>query len=548
MRMTAPRALLVSALFLLLGCGSNSNPGTVGDPGKGGSSSGGRSGSGGKGGSASSGGAAGSSASGGAGGATSGGGGTASGGTTGGSAGAGGTSMGGSGGAGPATDAGGSDTGPSASCGWTPGYKGPLLGRCNAATPGCVAGQCGISVGKGGFLTLDDFEITPTSTVPIGIHFASRDGRTGSWTQFASPAGKVEVTATDTAGGSANSKQALHYSGGPGTFEATLALPMGTNCYDASAYQGISFWIKGNPGAGNAKIKFNVHTPVSEPATSGGACTDGCYDHFGKVVDVTGTWTRYKVKWTDLQRSSCTKTTPPIPDGFEPHKQIVSFSFSVMDKAKGFDFWLDDMTFDVADSEPNTFGDIFTKPMFDEMFKTPAAPYSYDGLVSAVGKYGGKFGNGTFAGDGTPLDRKHEIAAFLAQITHETGSLTLAEEMCKCTMPPYYGRGAIQLTGQFNYQSAQDAGFPGIVADPSKVISTADFAFGTALWFWMTPRSAVGVCHTAIVGGNFGQTTRIINGIECGSDPASKQHSRAQLYKDFLGALGANPRGSLLCQ
>ena len=64
----------------------------------------------------------------------------------------------------------------------------------------------------------------------------------------------------------------------------------------------------------------------------------------------------------------------------------------------------------------------------------------------------------------------------------------------------------------------------------------------------MTPRSAVGVCHTAAVQGNFGQITRIINGIECGSNPMSLQHSRVKLYREFAAALGINVRGNLLCQ
>jgi hypothetical protein len=76
------------------------------------------------------------------------------------------------------------------------------------------------------------------------------------------------------------------------------------------------------------------------------------------------------------------------------------------------------------------------------------------------------------------------------------------------------------------------------------VATNVDFAFGTAAWFWMTPQSAAGVCHTAIVGGNFGQTTRVINGIECGG---TLQDSRILLYKQFCAALGINAGGTLRC-
>src|SRR5258707_13505160 len=102
----------------------------------------------------------------------------------------------------------------------------------------------------------------------------------------------------------------------------------------------------------------------------------------------------------------------------------------------------------------------------------------------------------------------------------------------------------MQLTGPANYQSAESAGFAGIVANPDLVATNGEFAFGTAVWFWMNPQSAVGVCHTAITGGNFGQMTKIINGIECGG---TLQNSRVLLYKQFCAALGINPGGNLTC-
>ena len=47
---------------------------------------------------------------------------------------------------------------------------------------------------------------------------------------------------------------------------------------------------------------------------------------------------------------------------------------------------------------------------------------------------------------------------------------------------------------------------------------------------------------------DFGQTTRIINGIDCNTGPMSKQPNRVNLYKQICAALGINPRGNLLCQ
>jgi hypothetical protein len=475
---------------------------------------------------------------------------------TGGTTGTGGSAGGGTGGMtgmGGASANGGS--GPSnmpGACGFTPGYTGELLGRCKMP---CPDGKCGIFVSKGGFLTWDDFEGPPmvwsaTSPVGIGINWPARDGRTGGWTSIA-PVGHqtmLAVAATDTTGGSPGSKQAIHYSG-PASPEwgASLLLPMGSSCYDASAYQGISLWLKGNPGAGNTQVKLNLQTPPTEPALSGGACMTGCYDHFSVILNITPGWTRYRLPWSDFKRQSCTTTVPPTPANFEPQKQILGLSFGQIDPKKGFDFWIDDITFDLDPDSRNTFDKIVTPALFDEFFKTPKAPATYQGLAAAVSKYGTRWA--PFVADGTPTQRKHEAAAFLGQITQETGSLIDLVEKVP-TMPPYHGRGAIQLTGLANYQGAEAAGFSGIVATPDKVVETADFLFGTAIWFWNTAQSApMQACHSAIMQGNYGQTTRIINGRECVSPTPPEQANRVKYYREFAAGMGINAlSSSLTCQ
>ncbi len=77
------------------------------------------------------------------------------------------------------------------------------------------------------------------------------------------------------------------------------------------------------------------------------------------------------------------------------------------------------------------------------------------------------------------------------------------------------------------------------------VATNGDFAFGTAAWFWTTLRSGKGICHDAIVTQNsFGQTTNIINGLECGT---VTQDSPVGLFKQFWAALGINAGGVLQC-
>jgi predicted chitinase len=449
-------------------------------------------------------------------------------------------------------------------------YTGPLLGRCSPMS--CTDRNCGTSVGKGGFLTLDDFEIAGFTTPVTGANvvnmtWPARDGRNGSWHQYSDPAAMASMVLAPTGtGGSPDSAQAIHYKGGKGMYGATLALPLGgamasneAGCYDASAYDGISFWIKGDTAAGNTQVKFNVQSPVSEPATTGGACNQGCYDHFSVMVPVTANWTRVKVAWSDLKRQACMVSNPATPPNFQPEKQILAISFQQVNPAAGFDFWIDDVILDV-DKHPTTdFGSTVTEKLYNEMFKGAVTPYTYAGFVSAVNAHGGAISKNP-----NQLDNKREAAAFLAQIAHETGSLLTAREKCQftCSMGlvmnctgteptractqgnMWYGRGAIQLTGQANYQAAQAAGFANVGTTPDLVATNVDFAFGTAAWFWTTTQSAVGICHQAILGNNFGQTTRIINGMECGG---TLQDSRVGLFKQFCAALGINASGTLRC-
>jgi predicted chitinase len=352
------------------------------------------------------------------------------------------------------------------------------------------------------------------------------------------------------AGGSPDSKQAIHYTGGAGTYSATLSLSL--TCYDASAYDGISFWVKGNPGAGNSQIRFNVQTPVSEPVESGGVCTANCRNHFGKIINVTPGWTRYKLAWSDLRLASCTPPTPALPAKFDPQKMILALSFSQMDATKGFDFLVDDITFDVDTRPADNFGQIVTQAIFTEIFKfkMPLAVFSYSGLVDAVKAQG----QGALSQTGSALDRKHEAAALLAQISQETGGLTVVRETACVPMTPqcttfgtaeqdFFGRGAIQLTHKANYDAA-NAVFPGISTNPDLVAQMTSIAYGTAVWFWMTKG-----CHGAIMGQNFGETTRIINGgLECGGGPNKVgAAARANLYTTYAAALGINPRGQLVC-
>jgi hypothetical protein len=43
---------------------------------------------------------------------------------------------------------------------------------------------------------------------------------------------------------------------------------------------------------------------------------------------------------------------------------------------------------------------------------------------------------------------------FLSQCIHESAGFSVKEEWMRATDPPYYGRGYIQLTHDYNYRAA----------------------------------------------------------------------------------------------
>jgi hypothetical protein len=76
------------------------------------------------------------------------------------------------------------------------------------------------------------------------------------------------------------------------------ALGMWMGCIDASAYQGISFWVKGTTPTGKASFSFsNPETTVPDTTGyGGGTCSGTCKSPY---IDfpVTTTWTQVLVPW-----------------------------------------------------------------------------------------------------------------------------------------------------------------------------------------------------------------------------------------------------------
>lgn len=250
---------------------------------------------------------------------------------------------------------------------------------------------------------------------------------------------------------------------------------------------------------------------------------------------------------------------------------------------------------------------IISESEFNDMFPNRNPTYTYNGLVTAATAFSSYLVGFT---EETTLTN---MLAFLANASHETtgdghasgtfdkglyfviegGDAT--KKLCAITpaqtpwcngygitpsgTQSYYGRGALQLSYQSNYQTANE-GIPNnpedIYNNPKAVAEDSYLAWATALWFWCTPQGNKPACSSVINGqwtptandiqknrinttfaNRMGVVTNIINGgIEAGSwnadtkeviplTPADSQPNeqainRQQYYQYFVNNFFAN--------
>ncbi|MGY4970439.1 chitinase [Streptomyces nigrescens] len=213
-----------------------------------------------------------------------------------------------------------------------------------------------------------------------------------------------------------------------------------------------------------------------------------------------------------------------------------------------------------AGADARAEGFVVSEAQFNQMFPNRNAFYTYSGLTAALSAYP------EFANTGSDTVKRQEAAAFLANVSHETGGLVHVVEQntgnyphyCDASQPygcpagqaAYYGRGPIQLSWNFNYKAAGDALGIDLLNNPYLVEQDAAVAWKTALWYWntqtgpgtMTPH------HAMVSGAGFGETIRSINGsLECNGGNPGQVQSRINSYKSFVQILGTTPGDNLSC-
>ncbi|KAF2306331.1 hypothetical protein GH714_016476 [Hevea brasiliensis] len=208
--------------------------------------------------------------------------------------------------------------------------------------------------------------------------------------------------------------------------------------------------------------------------------------------------------------------------------------------------------------------------------------YTYDAFIAAANSFGG------FGTTGDSDTRKREIAAFLAQTSHETtggwssapdgpyawgycfiqeqgnpGDYCVQSQEWPCSPgKKYYGRGPIQISYNYNYGPAGKAINYDLLNNPDAVATDPTISFKTALWFWMTAQSPKPSCHDVITGQwkpspadtqagrvpGYGVITNIINGgIECGKGSNQQVEDRIGFYKRYCDLLEVGYGDNLDC-
>ena len=211
---------------------------------------------------------------------------------------------------------------------------------------------------------------------------------------------------------------------------------------------------------------------------------------------------------------------------------------------------------------------------FEEIFPRANPAYTYNNFLKAVGAFP--------AVCRTEDSCRRELATMFAHFQQETLGLFYLEEINKSSYcaqwtawvsqsfpcsagQKYYGRGAKQLSWNYNYGAFSLAifGDPQVLLRQPELVATTWLNFASALWFFVTPQppkpamleivSGAWQPTQADLSGNispgFGATTLVINGaLECGPNPANPTAStnRQFHYRLYAEMFGLDIRGEKL--
>jgi hypothetical protein len=114
--------------------------------------------------------------------------------------------------------------------------------------------------------------------------------------------------------------------------------------YDASRYNAITFWARTTASdAAKFSASVRVQFPDRDTDPDGQVCTAdgslGCSDHYGRTIVLSTTWTKYTIRFNQLQQAGFGQPA----SGFDAaHLYGIEFQFAL---GSTFDCWIDDIAF-----------------------------------------------------------------------------------------------------------------------------------------------------------------------------------------------------------
>lgn len=239
---------------------------------------------------------------------------------------------------GGASGVGGTPTGGAFPTGGASGAAGTPAGGAGGAPP------CGQTAATAADTSIDNLEDGDnTVTLPrIGYWYTYNDMTGCTQTPAPDATGATPFVPTPAAG-NAGSVGARTNGMGCTSWGAGLGVDlancnMKSNPYDASVFNGISFWYKSTTA-----IRMMVGTLANLPSANGGGCTDSadmCYNHHGMDLAAAPSGMTVTAQFTTL--SQAYGTNRPFMKN-----QILNIQFqaSNMVTATGFDITVDDLAF-----------------------------------------------------------------------------------------------------------------------------------------------------------------------------------------------------------
>ena len=338
-----------------------------------------------------------------------------------------------------------------------------------------------------------------------------------------------------------------------GSPSVSLSIPGAELTGDVSRSKGVKFVIR---AASPLAIRFLAQSALVVPSgDGGGSCDDAVYTcwnaHEDPALAVTTEWTEVTVLWNDLTQTYGTEDSPGNLGNLVVlyPSDILLLSWALPSDTGG-EIWIDGITLipDDGTGVKSGVAALLSKAEFNAIVGASSA-YTYEGFLASSAAFP------AFAGDSDSAWAKREIAMFLANAKWETGNFQFVKEQnpgtycdmskpygCPAGASNYYGRGALQLSWNYNYKECGDYLGVDLLNNPNLVETDPAFLWEAAMWFWMRP-GVGGSPHTIFKGG-LGATIQAINGLECNGGRPDAIAGRLEHYNSALGVLAVDAAGT----